>query len=109
MEFLVGNDWMQYFDVVIVQARKPKFFTDESRPFRIYDRESRTQLWDRVTSLEKGKIYYEVLALKEIHCPCHKKKLHRLNSVISFLFVSKYVIKLLQNLCGSYYFSLKNF
>lgn len=60
LELLVGNDWMQYFDVVIVQARKPKFFTDESRPFRIYDRESRTRLWDRVTRLEKGKIYYEV-------------------------------------------------
>jgi hypothetical protein len=60
MQLLVGSDWMQYFDVVIVQARKPKFFTDESRPFRIYDCESQTQLWDRVTSLEKGKIYYEV-------------------------------------------------
>ncbi|PNF26601.1 5'-nucleotidase domain-containing protein 3 [Cryptotermes secundus] len=59
MELLVGNDWMRYFDVVIVQARKPKFFTDESRPFRIYDCESRTRLWDRVTSLEKGKVYYE--------------------------------------------------
>jgi hypothetical protein len=60
MELLVGRDWMQYFDVVIVQARKPKFFTDESRPFRIYDCESRTRLWDRVISLEKGKVYYEV-------------------------------------------------
>jgi hypothetical protein len=60
MELLVGSDWMQYFDVVIVQARKPKFFTDESRPFQIYDCESQTRLWDRVTSLEKGKIYYEV-------------------------------------------------
>ncbi|XP_069678352.1 5'-nucleotidase domain-containing protein 3 isoform X2 [Periplaneta americana] len=59
MELLVGSDWMQYFDVVIVRARKPKFFTDESRPFRIYDRVSKTQLWDRVNKLEKGKIYYE--------------------------------------------------
>ena len=60
MELLVGKDWRDYFDVVIVQARKPKFFTDESRPFRIYDFESKSQLWDRVNSLQKGNIYYEV-------------------------------------------------
>ncbi|KAJ9593389.1 hypothetical protein L9F63_015093 [Diploptera punctata] len=59
MQLLVGEDWRNYFDVVIVQARKPKFFTDESRPFRVYDFESKMQLWDRVTSLDKGKIYYE--------------------------------------------------
>lgn len=60
MKFLVGDNWKDYFDVVIVQARKPKFFTEESRPLRIYDEINKTQLWDRVTKLEKGVIYLEV-------------------------------------------------
>ncbi|XP_066603588.1 5'-nucleotidase domain-containing protein 3 isoform X1 [Prorops nasuta] len=59
MKFLVGDDWVDFFDVVIVQARKPRFFTEESRPLRIYDKVHKTQLWDRVTKLEKGVIYLE--------------------------------------------------
>lgn len=60
MRFLVGENWKDYFDVVIVQARKPRFFTEESRPLRIYDEVKQTQLWDRVTKLNKGVIYLEV-------------------------------------------------
>lgn len=56
----MGNDWKEYFDVVIVQARKPRFFTDVSRPIRVYDEQSGTHIWDRVTKLDKGTIYYEV-------------------------------------------------
>ncbi|KAL0126125.1 hypothetical protein PUN28_004919 [Cardiocondyla obscurior] len=59
MQFLVGKNWKNYFDVVIVQARKPRFFTEETRPLRIYDEVKQTQLWDRVTKLEKGIIYLE--------------------------------------------------
>lgn len=59
MELLVGKDWKEFFDVVIVQARKPRFFTDLSRPIRVYDEQTGTHSWDRVTKLEKGKIYYE--------------------------------------------------
>ncbi|KYM90979.1 5'-nucleotidase domain-containing protein 3 [Atta colombica] len=59
MQFLVGENWKNYFDVVIVQARKPKFFTEETRPLRIYDEVKQTQLWDRVTKLNKGIIYLE--------------------------------------------------
>ncbi|KAG5893550.1 hypothetical protein JTB14_013634 [Gonioctena quinquepunctata] len=40
-------------------ARKPKFFTDISRPIRVFDERSGTHIWDRVTKLEKGVIYYE--------------------------------------------------
>ena len=60
MRFLVGDNWKDFFDVVVVQARKPRFFTDETRPLRIYDDVKQTQLWDRVTKLEKGVIYQEV-------------------------------------------------
>ncbi|XP_075219255.1 5' nucleotidase C isoform X2 [Lycorma delicatula] len=59
MQWIVGPDWEIFFDVIIVQARKPMFFTDESRPIRLYDKRSETQLWDRVTRLEKGNIYFE--------------------------------------------------
>lgn len=66
MKYLVGNEWKEYFDVVVVQARKPKFFTDESRPLRIYDEKQQTQLWDRVTKIEKGVIYLEVIIINWI-------------------------------------------
>ena len=69
MQFLVGENWKNYFDVVIVQARKPKFFTEETRPLRIYDEVKQTQLWDRVTKLNKGIIYLEVILY------CNVKKL----------------------------------
>lgn len=59
MDFLIGSDWKTFFDVIIVQARKPRFFTDKSRPIRIYDERSGSHIWDRVTKLEKGVIYFE--------------------------------------------------
>ncbi|XP_044740983.1 5'-nucleotidase domain-containing protein 3 isoform X2 [Chrysoperla carnea] len=59
MELLVGKDWKMIFDVIIVQARKPRFFTDESRPIRLFDEHREMHVWDRVTRLEKGTIYYE--------------------------------------------------
>lgn len=48
---LAGRDWKNLFDVVIVEARKPRFFTDESRPIRVFDENSGTHLWDRVVKL----------------------------------------------------------
>lgn len=60
MEMLAGDDWQQFFDVIIVNARKPRFFTDLSRPIREFDVSTNTHLWDRVVAMEKGKIYYEV-------------------------------------------------
>ncbi|TMW45805.1 hypothetical protein DOY81_009115 [Sarcophaga bullata] len=59
MTLLAGKSWREYFDVIIVQARKPKFFTDESRPIRLYDERNDSHVWDRVSKLEKGHIYYE--------------------------------------------------
>lgn len=59
MSWVVGPNWEDYFDVIVVQAGKPLFFTDESRPMRIYDKATDTHLWDRVTELKKGVIYFE--------------------------------------------------
>ncbi|PNJ32527.1 NT5DC2 isoform 11, partial [Pongo abelii] len=56
MRHMVGPDWRQLFDVVIVQADKPSFFTDRRKPFRKLDEKGSLQ-WDRITRLEKGKIY----------------------------------------------------
>ncbi|XP_074054251.1 5'-nucleotidase domain-containing protein 2 isoform X1 [Macrotis lagotis] len=56
MKHMVGKDWRDLFDVVIVQADKPNFFTDRRKPFRKLD-ESGVLQWDKINHLEKGKIY----------------------------------------------------
>ena len=60
MQYLIGKHWRDIFDVIIVQARKPKFFTDKNRPFRIYDLNHQNHVWDKVRKLEKGQVYTEV-------------------------------------------------
>ncbi|KAL5004234.1 hypothetical protein ScPMuIL_017690 [Solemya velum] len=59
MKYVVGEDWMELFDVVIANARKPKFFNESTRPFRVYDPKTRSDFWDRVQCLEKGKVYQQ--------------------------------------------------
>ncbi|KAG7221107.1 hypothetical protein INR49_017548 [Caranx melampygus] len=67
MSYIVGKDWRDLFDVVIVQADKPGFFNDRRKPFRrVTDKGA--LLWDRIHKLEKGQIYkqgnlYEFLRL----------------------------------------------
>ncbi|KAF4091130.1 hypothetical protein AMELA_G00033430 [Ameiurus melas] len=67
MNFIVGKDWRDLFDVVIVQADKPGFFNDRRKPFRRVT-DKGVLLWDRIHHLEKGQIYkqgnlYEFLRL----------------------------------------------
>ncbi|XP_076370821.1 5'-nucleotidase domain-containing protein 3-like isoform X2 [Tachypleus tridentatus] len=59
MKYMIGPNWREFFDIIIVQARKPNFFTEQHRPVRIFDPITRSQLWERVTMMEKGKIYME--------------------------------------------------
>ncbi|XP_072928800.1 5'-nucleotidase domain-containing protein 2-like isoform X2 [Hemitrygon akajei] len=56
MKYMVGKDWRDLFDLVIVQADKPSFFTDKRKPFRRLDNMGTLQ-WDKISSLEKGKMY----------------------------------------------------
>ncbi|XP_073448551.1 5'-nucleotidase domain-containing protein 2 [Aquarana catesbeiana] len=56
MIYMVGKNWRDLFDVIIVKADKPAFFTDRRKPFRRLDEKGSMQ-WDRINSLEKGKIY----------------------------------------------------
>ncbi|KAI1888014.1 hypothetical protein AGOR_G00180680 [Albula goreensis] len=67
MKYIVGKDWRDLFDVVIVQADKPGFFNDRRKPFRRLTDQG-VLLWDRIHRLEKGQIYkqgnlYEFLRL----------------------------------------------
>ncbi|KAK6303451.1 hypothetical protein J4Q44_G00259050 [Coregonus suidteri] len=56
MRYMVGKDWRDFFDVVIVQADKPHFFNDCVKPFRRLDGNGDLQ-WDKINSLDKGQIY----------------------------------------------------
>ncbi|KAM4618332.1 5'-nucleotidase domain-containing protein 3 isoform 2-T2 [Polymixia lowei] len=67
MNYIVGKDWRDLFDIVIVQADKPGFFNDRRKPFRRVT-DKGVLLWDRIHRLEKGQIYkqgnlYEFLRL----------------------------------------------
>ncbi|CAH0592605.1 unnamed protein product [Chrysodeixis includens] len=59
MEMLISKNWRDYFDVVIVNANKPSFFAEVTRPIRVFDKNANTHVWDKVTTLQKGIIYYE--------------------------------------------------
>ena len=59
MKMLIGDDWRDFFDIIIIRARKPSFFTDSTCPIRIFDEKSDTHSWEKVTKLEKGVIYFE--------------------------------------------------
>ncbi|XP_056279635.1 5'-nucleotidase domain-containing protein 2 isoform X2 [Pseudoliparis swirei] len=56
MTYMVGKNWRDFFDVVIVQAEKPHFFTDCIKPFRRLDANG-DLMWEKITCLDKGQIY----------------------------------------------------
>ncbi|XP_067855434.1 5'-nucleotidase domain-containing protein 3 [Heptranchias perlo] len=56
MQYIVGKDWRDLFDIIIVQADKPEFFNDKRRPFRRANQRDKL-LWDKISKLEKGQIY----------------------------------------------------
>ncbi|XP_069760375.1 5'-nucleotidase domain-containing protein 3 isoform X2 [Narcine bancroftii] len=67
MQYIVGKDWRDLFDIIIVQAEKPAFFNDKRRPFRRANQKGKLH-WDKISKLEKGQIYkqgnlYEFLKL----------------------------------------------
>ncbi|XP_076821628.1 5'-nucleotidase domain-containing protein 3-like [Clavelina lepadiformis] len=62
MEHLIGSGWQDAFDIVIVQAKKPRFFQEKLRPFKrvILDNSPDMQIsWDRVHEFKKGEVYCE--------------------------------------------------
>ncbi|CAF1475807.1 unnamed protein product [Adineta ricciae] len=60
MSYLLGENWQDFFDIIICQARKPSFFAEQKRPFREIDVHKNSKSWARVQKLEHGKVYVEV-------------------------------------------------
>jgi len=59
---LIGPDWRDAFHVIIVEARKPRFFHKGIRPFKrvIIDNCKNTQVsWSAVSEFKKGEVYCE--------------------------------------------------
>lgn len=59
MQSLVGKDWINLFDLIICNSRKPSFFSSKSKPFRKFNMRTNSKAWETVTSLKKGEVYYE--------------------------------------------------
>ncbi|KRY82151.1 5'-nucleotidase domain-containing protein 3, partial [Trichinella pseudospiralis] len=57
MRYLLGEDWQKLFNCIIVQAKKPNFFRNRYRQFRIYWPDSDMLAWEKVTKIERGIIY----------------------------------------------------
>lgn len=59
MEHMLGKDWQEAFDVVIVQSEKPNFFGVQDRPFEIMpeNHERTVSARNEVMELKKGEIY----------------------------------------------------
>lgn len=55
--YMFGDDWRQFFDVIIVNAKKPSFFTHRLRHFRRFFPEEKILSWKHVNRLERGRIY----------------------------------------------------
>lgn len=59
MKYVLGDDWMDLWDVVIVSAGKPAFYTDVRRPFREVNTETNRVRFQKVEKLERNKVYTE--------------------------------------------------
>lgn len=59
MKYVLGDDWMDLWDAVIVTAGKPAFYTEVRRPFREVNRETNRVRFQKVETLEPGKVYTE--------------------------------------------------
>ena len=63
MKYMLGEDWLNLFDVVIVSAKKPNFFKAKAKQFRIYSPKLKRLKWKPVLSLEQGLVYTGVRSL----------------------------------------------
>ncbi|CAI5720658.1 unnamed protein product [Peronospora destructor] len=56
LRYMLGDDWRELFDVVIVNAQKPKFYT-RRRAFRIVDIKHKQVQWHAVREMHRGEVY----------------------------------------------------
>eukprot|EP00566_Odontella_aurita_P005369 CAMPEP_0113553596 /NCGR_PEP_ID=MMETSP0015_2-20120614/15700_1 /TAXON_ID=2838 /ORGANISM="Odontella" /LENGTH=643 /DNA_ID=CAMNT_0000454681 /DNA_START=219 /DNA_END=2150 /DNA_ORIENTATION=- /assembly_acc=CAM_ASM_000160 len=59
MSYVVGPNWRNAWDVVIVSAGKPAFYTENSRPFREVSAKTGRIKFKKITELEPGEVYTE--------------------------------------------------
>eukprot|EP00536_Pseudo-nitzschia_multiseries_P013319 jgi/Psemu1/211284/e_gw1.560.3.1 len=57
MKYVVGDDWIDMWDAVIVSAGKPAFYTETKRPFREVNTETNRVRYQKVEKLQTGKVY----------------------------------------------------
>ena len=55
MNYLLGNDWKEFFDVTICHAMKPTWFV-ENRPFRLLNQSTGVWNWDTNHVIQKGDV-----------------------------------------------------
>ncbi|GLD92178.1 hypothetical protein PINS_up000711 [Pythium insidiosum] len=56
LRYMIGDDWRELFDVVLVSARKPKFYT-RNRSFRLLDPDQKQVQWQAVRELKPNHVY----------------------------------------------------
>jgi hypothetical protein len=56
MKYIVGDDWQEFFEVVIAPAGKPAFYT-KNRPFREVSQSTMRIKFKPITELLPGKVY----------------------------------------------------
>eukprot|EP00339_Tiarina_fusa_P026020 CAMPEP_0117004272 /NCGR_PEP_ID=MMETSP0472-20121206/5305_1 /TAXON_ID=693140 ORGANISM="Tiarina fusus, Strain LIS" /NCGR_SAMPLE_ID=MMETSP0472 /ASSEMBLY_ACC=CAM_ASM_000603 /LENGTH=603 /DNA_ID=CAMNT_0004705181 /DNA_START=61 /DNA_END=1873 /DNA_ORIENTATION=+ len=59
MRYVLGDDWISMWDIVIVSAGKPRFYTDKKRPFREVNKDNSRVKFKKVERLLQGEVYTE--------------------------------------------------
>jgi hypothetical protein len=54
MRYVIGPDWRESWDVVIVSAGKPSFYTDSAKPFREVSSRTGRVKFKKVRSKQKN-------------------------------------------------------
>jgi HAD superfamily 5'-nucleotidase-like hydrolase len=57
MKYVIGNEWREMWDAVIVSAGKPRFYTETTRPFREVNQKTGKMAFERVECIEAGRVY----------------------------------------------------
>eukprot|EP00551_Chaetoceros_affinis_P012248 CAMPEP_0203667882 /NCGR_PEP_ID=MMETSP0090-20130426/4621_1 /ASSEMBLY_ACC=CAM_ASM_001088 /TAXON_ID=426623 /ORGANISM="Chaetoceros affinis, Strain CCMP159" /LENGTH=694 /DNA_ID=CAMNT_0050532161 /DNA_START=130 /DNA_END=2214 /DNA_ORIENTATION=- len=59
MRYVIGDDWRDMWDATIVSAGKPRFYTENERPFRQIDQVTGRAQFTQVTQLDPKEVYAE--------------------------------------------------
>eukprot|EP00934_Nitzschia_sp_Nitz4_P001685 Nitzschia sp. Nitz4//scaffold123_size70294//65611//67723//NITZ4_005935-RA/size70294-augustus-gene-0.66-mRNA-1//-1//CDS//3329534506//1685//frame0 len=59
MKYVLGEDWIDMWDTVIVSAGKPAFYTEEKRRFREINKDNGRVMFKEVDQLRPGAVYAE--------------------------------------------------